>query len=137
MYVRNVPVYAGIACLQQAAADPRGSRTCVCAITLERGGTCREEGRINVPPWYRRVGVVSASGETQGGKTGLLASVSGRHVVSRILECAQVTGKAGENGQHSGEMGCSSSWTRPSVPGCGDTSKALASSCSIQGGDPG
>ena len=80
---------------------------------------------------------MSASGETQGGKTGLPARVSGRHVVSRILECAQVTGKAGENGQHSGEMGGSSSWTRPPVPACGDTSKALASSCSIWGGDPG
>ena len=26
---------------QQAGGDPRGSRTCVCAITLEQGGTCR------------------------------------------------------------------------------------------------
>ena len=40
--------------------------------------------------------------------------------------CARVTGKAGENGQHSGEMGGSSPWTRPSAPGCGDTLKALA-----------
>ena len=39
---------------------------------------------------------------------------------------ARVTGKAGENGQHSGEMGGSSPWTRPSAPGCGDTLKALA-----------
>ena len=31
----------------------------------------------------------------------------------------QVTGKAGENGQYSGEMGGSSPWTRPSAPGCG------------------
>ena len=30
--------------------------------------------------------------------------------------CARVTGKAGENGQHSGEMGGSSPWTRPSAP---------------------
>ena len=30
-----------------------------------------------------------------------------------------------------------SSWTRPSAPGCGDTSKASASSCSISGGDQG
>ena len=41
-------------------------------------------------------------------------------------KCAQVTGKAGENGQNSGEMGGSSPWTRPSAPGCGDTLKALA-----------
>ena len=40
---------------------------------------------------------------------------------------ARVTGKAGENGQHSGEMGGSSPWTRPSAPECGDTLKALAS----------
>ena len=36
------------------------------------------------------------------------------------------TGKAGENGQNSGEMGGSSPWTRPSAPECGDTLKALA-----------
>ena len=36
------------------------------------------------------------------------------------------TGKAGENGQHSGEVGGSSAWTRPSAPECGDTLKALA-----------
>ena len=53
-----------------------------------------EEGRINVLPWYRRVGVAKTSSETQGGRTGLPARVSGRHVVrgrqsSPILECAQ------------------------------------------------
>ena len=41
-------------------------------------------------------------------------------------KCAQVTGKAGENGQNSGEMGGSSPWTRPSAPECGDSPKALA-----------
>ena len=35
-------------------------------------------------------------------------------------------GKAGENGQHSGEVGGSSAWTRPSAPECGDTHKVLA-----------
>ena len=40
--------------------------------------------------------------------------------------CARVTGKAGENGQHSGDMGGSSPLTRPSAPECGDTLKALA-----------
>ena len=50
--------------------------------------------------------------------------------------CASVTGKAGENGQNSGEMGGSSPWTRPSAPGCGDTLKALAGhQRPIQGGD--
>ena len=41
-------------------------------------------------------------------------------------KCAQVTGKAGENGQNSGEVGGSSAWTRPSAPECGDTLKAPA-----------
>ena len=62
------------------------------------------------------------------GRAGLPARVSGRHVVwgrqsSPVLECAQVTGKDGENGQNSGEMGSSSPWTRPSAPRCGDTHK--------------
>ena len=41
-------------------------------------------------------------------------------------ERVRVTGKAGENGQHSREVGGSSPWTRPTAPGCGDTLKALA-----------
>ena len=51
--------------------------------------------------------------------------------------CARVTGKADENGQNSGNGAARSSWTRSSVPGCGDASKAPASSCSIWSGDPG
>ena len=43
-----------------------------------------------------------------------------------VRRSARVTGKAGENGQHSGEVGGSSAWTRPSAPECGDTLKALA-----------
>ena len=43
-----------------------------------------------------------------------------------VRGCARVTGKAGENGQNSGEMGGSSPWTRPSAPECGDTLKAPA-----------
>ena len=68
--------------------------------------------------------------------------VSGRHVVrgrqsSLFLEVrARVTGKAGENGQNSGEMGGSSPWTRPSAPERGDTLKALAGDQRpIKGGD--
>ena len=78
----------------------------------------------------------------EGGRTGLPGRVSGRHAV-RIRqsspvpaqqlavnggskECDRITGKAGENGQHSGEMGGSSPWTRPSAPECGDTLEALA-----------
>ena len=43
-----------------------------------------------------------------------------------VRGCARVTGKAGENGQNSGEMRGSSPWTGPSAPGCGDTLEALA-----------
>ena len=50
-------------------------------------------------------------------------------------ERARVTGRAGENSQHSAEMGGSSPWTRPSAPGCGDTLKVLAGDQRpIQGG---
>ena len=53
------------ASLQQAAADPRASRTCVFADTfLLRAGRTNQD----VLPWYRPVGVVSTSSETQGGK---------------------------------------------------------------------
>ena len=51
-------------------------------------------------------------------------------------KCAQVTDKAGENGQNSGETGGSSPWTRPSAPECGDTLKTPAGDQRpIQGGD--
>ena len=99
------------------------------------------EGRINVLPWYCLVGVVSgSSGDAQGWRTGLPARVSGRRVVRGwlslpLLECAQVTGKADENGQHSVEMGGSSPWTRPSALGCGDTLQASASR--VGAGEPG
>ena len=39
------------------------------------------EGRINVLPWYRQVGVASTSTETQGKKIGLPARVRGHHVI--------------------------------------------------------
>ena len=102
-----------------------------------------EEGRINVQPWYRPVGVAkNLQSETQEGRTGLPARVSGRHMVrgwqsSPILECAQ------ENRQGWWKRSILrwdrrqlSPWTRPSAPGCGDTLKALASEQHlIQGGD--
>ena len=55
---------------------------------------------------------------------GLPARVSVCHVVrgrqsSPVVDCAQVAGKAGENGQNSGETGGSSPWARPSAPRCG------------------
>ena len=70
------------ACPKQAAADPRGSRTCVCANTcLGRVAQAGEEGRINVLPWYRLVGVAIPPVGRTGGRSGLPARVSGRHVV--------------------------------------------------------
>ena len=70
------------ACQQQAAADPRRSRTCVCVNTLLVCGVAHAgEGRINVLPWYRLVGVAIPPVSRKGGRTGLPARVSGRHVV--------------------------------------------------------
>ena len=43
--------------------------------------TRREKGELKSLPWYRLVGVVSTSSETQGGKTVLPARVSDRPVV--------------------------------------------------------
>ena len=61
---------------------------------------------------------------------------TGTTVLTYPGSAPRVTGKAGENGQHSGEMGGSSPWTRPSAPECGDTLKALAGDQRpIQGGD--
>ena len=53
----------GLQGLQQAAADPRGSRTCVCANTLFTVAVAHAWGevRINVLPWYRLVGVAKTS----------------------------------------------------------------------------
>ena len=79
----------------------------------------------------------------EGGRAGLPARGkwpprgTGTTVLTYPRSAPRVTGKAGENGQYSGEMGGSSPWTRPSAPGCGDTSKASASSCSIQEWDQG
>ena len=58
----------------------------------------------------------------KGGRAGLPARVSGRHVVrgrqslTYPRSAPRGTGKAGENGQHSGEVSGSSAWTRPSAP---------------------
>ena len=81
------------------------------------------EGRIDVLPWYRPVGVAKTSSETQRRKS--RAARKGKWP-PRGAGTTVGTGKAGENGQHSGEVGGSSAWTRPSAPECGDTLKALA-----------
>ena len=73
------------ACQQQAAAGPRGSRTCVCASTFvfRCWHTQWEEWRINVLPWYRLVGVVSTSSQThkEGRSVCPLKRESGQHVL--------------------------------------------------------
>ena len=106
-----------------------------CANTFAIG-----EGWINILPWYRLIGVAKTSSETQRRKS---RAAQERSVVATWYgddspgsAPRKLTGKAGENGQHSGEMGGSSPWTRPSAPGCGDTLKAAASDPHlIWGGD--
>ena len=78
----------------------------------------------------------------KGGRAGLPARVSGRHVVRGRQSSPTLEVRLGEqarlvkNGQNSGEVGGSSAWTRPSAPECGDTLKALAGDQRpIQGGD--
>ena len=101
--------------------DPEPECVCYHPQQLEVAHSGRERKRRanDILPWYRLVGVVSTSSETEGWKTGLPARV-GRHVVrgrqsSPILECAQVTGKAGENDVQ--EQGGSSSWKDCRLPG--------------------
>ena len=121
------------ACPKQAAADSRGSRTCVCAITWVWGvAHAGGEGWINILPWYRLVGVAKTSSETQRRKSQAARKGkwppggTGTTVLTYPRSAPRGTGKAGENGQHSGEVGGSSAWTRPSAHECGDTLKALA-----------
>ena len=66
-------------------------------------------GELNVLPWCRQVGVAKTSSE--------VATWYGNRQARLSWMCAQVTGKAGENGHHSGEMGGSSPWKGPSAPG--------------------
>ena len=133
------------ACAEQAAVDSQGSRTCVCKHLRPRGGTCRG-GRMNkrpaVVPSSRRGKNLQWDAKEEEPCCPPKKRVSGRHVVRGTdsphlsWKCAQVTGKAGENGQYSGEVGGSLPWTRPSAPGCGDAVKALAGDQRlIQGGD--
>ena len=99
-------------------------------------GTCRRRRRSNVLPWYRPVGVQKPPVGCKKEEPGCPQEWSPRGTgmtVPPILERAQETGEAGENGQYSGEMG-GSPWTRPSAE-CGDTLKALAGFGSIWGGD--
>ena len=54
---------------------------CVQAPFFARVAHAGREGRIDVVPWYRLVGVVRTSSESHEGKTGLPARVRGHHVV--------------------------------------------------------
>ena len=121
------------ACHQQAPADSRGSRSCVCENTFaiwrwqmqgenDELTSCRGpvQSAWQKPPVRRKGG---RAGCPQGkcpprGK--------GTTVLTYPRSAPRGTGKAGENGQHSGEVGGSSAWTRPSAPECGDTLKALS-----------
>ena len=101
---------------------------------LLRGGT-RQRGRANQRPavvpssrrgknlqwhaWRKNRAVRKGKWSPRG---------TGMTVLTYPRSAPRGTGKAGDNGQYSGEMGGSSPWTRPSAPGCGDTLKALASS---------
>ena len=70
------------ASLQQAVADPRGARTCVCASSfLARVAHAGREGRMNVLPWYRPVVLCVPPVSRKGGRAGLPARVRGHHVV--------------------------------------------------------
>ena len=104
---------------QQAAADSRGSRTCVCATPFQddvaHAGGRKDE--FTFLPWYRVVGVAKTSSETQRRKSRAARKGkwpprgTGTTVLTYPRSAPRGTGKAGENGQNSGEVGGSSAWT--------------------------
>ena len=83
------------------------STTCSRPATERSDDPHQESGAIHQKELNRREGRAARKGKS-----------------SPILECAQVTSKAGENGQYSGVVGGSSPWTSPSAPKCGDAFKA-------------
>ena len=86
-------------------------------------------GLARVPNLRVSEHLVAAGWHAQGGK-GELTSCRGTVLSAWQVRpvtyprMRQETGKAGENGQNSGDGAARSSWTRPSAPGCGDTLKA-------------
>ena len=64
----------------------------------------------------------------KGGRTGLPARVSARHVVRGRQSSPTLEVRLGEQARlvKTVKIQVSSAWTRPSAPGCGDTLKALA-----------
>ena len=111
--------------LEQAAADTRRSRTCVCAnasgprVALQGEKDDLTSCRGTVQSAWQKPPV-----RRKGGRAGLPKRCkwpprgTGTTVPHLSWKCAQVTGNAGENGQNSGEMGGSSPWTEPSAPEC-------------------
>ena len=105
-----------------------------CCLGFTRG---EQKGELT---WYRPVGVVSTSSETHRRKDWALRkgkwSPRGTGMSSPVLEV-----RLGEQARLVKTVNIqrqvgSSPWTRPSAPGCGDTSKASVSFGSIQGADP-
>ena len=106
------------ACWLQAAADSRGSLTCVCASTFSLVGWHTQGEKDE---WTSCRGTVQSAWQKppvrrKGGRAGLSARVSGRHVV-RGRQSSPILEVRPGNGQYSGEMCGSSPWTRPSAPG--------------------
>ena len=122
-------------------AREMGSPMCASTFSVFGVAHAGEEGWINILPWYRLVGVAKTSSETQrrnsrAARKGKWPRGTGTTVLTYPRSAPRGAGKAGENGQNSGEVGGSSAWTRPSAPECGDTLKALAGDQRpIQGGD--
>ena len=107
------------ACVKQAAADSWGPNLRVCKHLFSGVAHAGKERRINVLPWYRLVGVAKTSCKSWRRKnwaarkskwsprgTGMTVLTYPCPTASRVSvavrECARVTGKAGENGQYSG-----------------------------------
>ena len=108
------------ACLEEAVADSRGSRICVCAITFSRSGwhtqgvkdeltSCRGtvQSAWQKPPVSRKGGRAGLPKKGKWpprgtGTTVLTYPCPSQPCFGGSKECARVTGKAGENGQHSG-----------------------------------
>ena len=103
----------------------------MCASTYQ-GGWHTQGEKDELTSCRGLVGVAKTSSETQRRKSRAARKGkwpprgTGTTVLTYPRSAPRGTGKAGENGQHSGEVGGSSAWTRPSAPECGDTLKALA-----------
>ena len=111
----------GLQCMSQTGGGglARVPNLRVCKHLLAGVAHAGTEGRINdpavVPVWS--AWQKTSSSESRPGlpaRVQVVATWYGDDSPHLSWKCAQVTGKACENGQHSGEMGGSSPWTRPS-----------------------